>query len=90
MSQLVQNPLPRKGTETNEAAHLNRLGHGSKSITPQGDGNSFSYLDEGKVRFVQNPSPRKGTETKIASASSIPKTLKGSKSITPQGDGNKQ
>ena len=39
MSQLVQNPLPRKGTETNEAAHLNRLGHGSKSITPQGDGN---------------------------------------------------
>ena len=39
----VQNPLPRKGTETlAESVKVRQLGNGSKSITPQGDGNQIA------------------------------------------------
>ncbi len=57
--------IPRKGTETQVGEESREGAEKSDTLnSPQGDGNPWPHLRDGRPRTRQTPSiPRKGTET---------------------------
>ena len=89
MSIGVQNPLPRKGTETAIFIGWFALNLSFKIHYPA-RGRKLENRSPPIASFtaVQNPLPRKGTETSNPSRPVAQRHFNRSKSITPQGDGN--